>query len=144
MAELPELRAVLIGIGTERLPEATNLLRLGRRRDVARLLAAADFVASSSRFGEGFSNTLAEGMACGLPAIATDVGDAKLIVGDSGLIVPPGDAPALAAAIRSLSREPAPACAERAAKARCRIVKGFALTAAIRRYRELYALLGSS
>jgi glycosyltransferase involved in cell wall biosynthesis len=144
MAELPELRAVLIGIGTERLPEAANLLRLGRRRDVARLLAAADFVASSSRFGEGFSNTLAEGMACGLPAIATDVGDAKLIVGDSGLIVPPGDAPALAAAIRSLSREPAPACAERAAKARRRIVEGFALTAAIQRYRELYAPLGSS
>jgi glycosyltransferase involved in cell wall biosynthesis len=140
MAELPDLRAVLIGAGTERLPEARNLVRLGRRRDIARLLAAADFVASSSRFGEGFSNTIAEGMACGLPAIATDVGDAKLIVGDSGLVVAPGDARALAAAIRSLSREPAKARAERAAKARARIAEQFALTGAIRRYGELYAL----
>jgi glycosyltransferase involved in cell wall biosynthesis len=144
MAELPDLRAVLIGAGTERLPEARNVVRLGRRRDIARLLAAADFVASSSRFGEGFSNTLAEGMACGLPAIATDVGDAKLIVGDSGLVVPPGDAPALAAAIRTLSREPAMARVERAVKARGHIVTQFALTSAIRRYGELYAMLGSS
>jgi glycosyltransferase involved in cell wall biosynthesis len=144
VAELPDLRAVLVGAGTEHLPEARNLLRLGRRRDIARLLAAADFVASSSGFGEGFSNTLAEGMACGLPAIATDVGDARLIVGDSGLIVPPGNARALAAAIRLLSQEPAIARAERAAKARARILERFALTTAIQRYGELYASLGSS
>jgi len=141
MMELPELQAILIGAGTENLPEGRNLLRLGRRRDVARLLAASDFVISSSRFGEGFSNALAEGMACGLPAIATDVGDARLIVGDSGLVVPPGDARALAAAIRTLSREPVMARAERAAKARARIVEQFALAGAVRRFGELYAAL---
>jgi glycosyltransferase involved in cell wall biosynthesis len=142
MMELPELQAILIGAGTENLPEGRNLLRLGRRRDVARLLAASDFVISSSRFGEGFSNALAEGMACGLPAIATDVGDARLIVGDSGLVVPPGDARALAAAIRTLSGEPVMVRAERAAKARARIVEQFALAGAVRRFGELYVSLG--
>jgi glycosyltransferase involved in cell wall biosynthesis len=141
MAELPELHALLIGTGTENLPAARSILRLGRRHDVPRLSAAADFVVSSSSFGEGFSNALAEGMACGLPAIATDVGDARLIVGDSGLVVPPGNPAALAAAIRTLAREPATARAERAAKARARIVENFAMSRAVARYAELYASL---
>ncbi len=141
MVELPELYALLIGAGTENLPAARNILRLGRRHDVARLIAAADFVVSSSSFGEGFSNALAEGMACGLPAIATDVGDAKLIVGDSGLVVPPENPGALAAAIRTLAREPATARAERGARARARIVENFAMSRAIARYAELYASL---
>ena len=141
MAELPELRALLIGGGTENLPAAANIISLGRRPDVARLSAAADFVVSSSSFGEGFSNAIAEGMACGLPAIATDVGDAALIVGDSGLIVPPANPAALAAAIRRLAQEPAPVRAERSARARARIVENFAMSRAVARYAELYASL---
>src|SRR5712691_12524544 len=139
MAQLPGLRALLIGAGTENLPAAPNILRLGRRADVARLLAASDIVVSSSAFGEGFSNALAEGMACGLPAVATDVGDAGAIVGDAGLIVPPGDPCALAAAIRTL--EPPAARAARAARARARIVENFAMSRALARYAELYASL---
>jgi glycosyltransferase involved in cell wall biosynthesis len=110
---------------------------------VARLFAAADFAVSSSRFGEGFSNALAEGMACGLPAVATDVGDAKLILGDTGLVVPPENPHALAAAIRALAAEPAAARAERRRKARARIVEQFAMAHAIQRYGELYASLGA-
>jgi len=144
MAKLPDLSAVLLGAGTENLAAAHNVLRLGRRHDVVRLFAAADFVVSSSRFGEGFSNVLAEGMACGLPAIATDVGDAKLIVGDTGLVVPPESPDALAAAIRALAAESAAARAERGSKARTRIVENFTLRRAIQRYGDLYESLGSS
>jgi glycosyltransferase involved in cell wall biosynthesis len=140
MAELPDVMAVLIGAGTETLPAAPNLVRLGRRSDVPRLLAAADVVVSSS-ISEGFANVLAEGMACGLPAVATDVGDAVLIVGDSGLVVPPKDPHALAAAIRSLSREPSATRAVRGARARAHIVENFAMPQVARRYAELYASL---
>jgi glycosyltransferase involved in cell wall biosynthesis len=143
MTELPDLFALLVGVGTEHLAAARNVLRLGRRHDVARLFAAADFAVSSSRFGEGFSNALAEGMACGLPAVATDVGDAKLILGDTGLVVPPENPHALAAAIRALAAEPAAARAERRRKARARIVEQFAMAHAIQRYGELYASLGA-
>src|SRR5438034_5467533 len=139
LAALPDLSALLVGAGTESLSAAQNVIRLGRRHDVARLLAAADFVVSSSRFGEGFSNVLAEGMACGLPAVATDVGDAKLIVGDAGLVVPPESPDALVAAIRTLAGESVTARAERGSKARARIVENFAMRHAIRRYVDLYA-----
>jgi glycosyltransferase involved in cell wall biosynthesis len=142
MMELPDLFALLVGAGTENLPAAGNVLRLGRRHDVARLFAAADFAISSSSFGEGFSNALAEGMACGLPAIATDVGDATLILGDTGLVVPPENPRALAAAIRTLAQEPAAARADRRIRARARVVDQFAMTHAVRRYDELYASLG--
>jgi glycosyltransferase involved in cell wall biosynthesis len=143
MAALPDLSALLVGAGTEKLPAAPNLFRLGRRCDVARLFAAADLVISSSRFGEGFSNVLAEGMACGLPAVATDVGDAKLIVGDTGFIVPPESPDALAVVIRKLAAEAPTARAERGSRARARIVENFAMGQAIQRYMELYGSLGS-
>jgi glycosyltransferase involved in cell wall biosynthesis len=82
-------------------------------------------------------------MACGLPAVATDVGDAKLIVGDTGLVVSPGSPDALATAIRRLAAEPAKAHAERGGRARARIVENFAMGQAIQRYVELYESLGS-
>jgi glycosyltransferase involved in cell wall biosynthesis len=141
MTGLPDVSALLVGAGTENLPAARNVLRLGRRHDVARLLAAADFTVSSSRFGEGFSNALAEGMACGLPAVATDVGDAKVILGDTGLVVPPDDPSAMAAAIRMLAGEPAAARADRRTRARARIVDNFAMPRALQRYADLYASL---
>jgi glycosyltransferase involved in cell wall biosynthesis len=144
MAQLPEIRALLIGVGTENLAASPNVFRLGRRRDVARLLTAADFIASSSRFGEGFSNAIAEGMACGLPGIVTDVGDARLIVGDTGLVVPCEDAQAMVAAMQTLAQEPIEARTARRVKARMRIAENFALPTAVKRFAALYASLQSA
>ena len=141
MAGLPDLRALLIGADTEDLPDRPNLLRLGRRDDLERLLPAADFVVSSSAFGEGFSNALAEGMACGLPAISTDVGDNAIIVEDTGAVVPPRDPQALASAIRALADEAPAAHADRSRRARTRIVERFSLEKSIARWSESYAAI---
>jgi glycosyltransferase involved in cell wall biosynthesis len=144
MAALPDVFALLAGAGTESLAAAPNLFRLGRRCDVARLFAAADIVVSSSCRGEGFSNVLAEGMACGLPAVATDIGDARLIVGDTGLVVPAQSPETLAAAIRTLAAESASLRADRGRRARERIVEHFSMKRAVQTHVELYESLSAS
>ena len=138
---LAHAEALLIGPGTERLAAPPNARALGARHDVERLLTAADLIVSSSAFGEGFSNTLAEGMAAGLPAVATDVGDSARIVGTTGRIVPPRDPAALAEAMGALLGESKSARAARGLAARRRIESCFSLARAVDAHRALHASL---
>jgi len=74
----------------------------GFRRDVARVLAAADVLVFPSLEPEGFGRPIIEAMALARPVVATDVGPSRELLGpDSGRLVPP-DAPALASAIGDL------------------------------------------
>lgn len=133
----PEVRAVLIGEGTDtQLPDTPGVIRLGRRDDVPDILSAADMIVSPSAYGEGFSNAVAEGMACGLPAVTTDVGDARRIVGDTGIVVPPRDAAALAAAIGEMCD--VERRLERGRAARQRIVENYSLERSVARFQLLY------
>ncbi len=134
---LDGVTALAVGAGTEGLPDRPGLRRLGARDDVPALLAAADVVVSHSAFGEGFSNALAEGMACGLPAVATDVGDAARIVGEAGRIVPPGDPAALAAAVDGILATPERRSAL-GARARRRIEAEFSLDRAVAAFAALH------
>ncbi len=118
-SRLPEIHFLLIGDGTQTLNLPGNAQGFGRRDDAERFAAVSDLVVSSSAFGEGFSNALAEGMAAGLVPVATRVGDAATILGDCGRLVAPGDPEALAVAIGSLAqdrdqlRDQAPAARQR-------------------------------
>lgn len=82
----------------------TNRVRcLGWREDVERILPALDVYACTSD-SEGCSNALLEALACGLPAVSTDVGDhaAVLTEHDAGFVTPPGQPKALVSALRRL------------------------------------------
>jgi glycosyltransferase involved in cell wall biosynthesis len=80
---------------------------LGHRDDVADLLPALDVFAMASRY-EGLPCAVVEAMAAGIPVAATAVNAVPDVVvpGETGLLVPPEDAGALARAVRYLLDEP--------------------------------------
>lgn len=76
------------------------------RTDIWKVYNALDLLVSASIYGEGLPNVLGEAMACEIRVVATDVGDSKLIVGNYGHIVPPGDPESLASAIETALTTP--------------------------------------
>jgi glycosyltransferase involved in cell wall biosynthesis len=94
MAEAPPLRG--------------RVALVGFQADVAPWLAGMDVVVQTSVAYESFGMALAEALALGRPVVATQVGGMPEVVreGETGLIVPPGDAAALAAALRRLLEAP--------------------------------------
>ncbi len=113
-------------------------MALGQRSDMPAIYAAADFAISTSAFGEGFPNVIAEAMAAGLPVVATDVGDSRWIVGSTGLVVPPRDPHGMAAAVRALASEPGTARRERGQRCRAQIEYEFSLDRAVAAFDSLH------
>ena len=138
MRLLPHVKAILVGAGTEQLELPQNVHASGPRLDVEQLYRAADIVASSSAFGEGFSNVIAEGMSSGLVPITTDVGDAKIIVGNAGMIVQPGNAQAFAEALSKVAGLAPDARRNLGLQARERIVRQFSMGQAVEIFERLY------
>lgn len=109
-----------------------KLLWFGPRDDLPRVYPALDILASTSAYGEGFSNAIGEAMACGVPCVVTDVGDSAWIVGDGGKVVAPGDTAGLAGAWAELLELPPEDLAELGARARARIEEHFGADALLR------------
>jgi len=152
----PRYRFVIVGAADE--PIRTELLVLmrelklgdrmmlaGFRPDVERVMNALDVYVLSS-VSEGFSLTTVQAMACETPVVATRCGGPEEIVvdGHTGLLVPPRDPNALAAAIDELSsNEPKRAAMREAGRARAE--RNFSIASMIASYGQLYAeCLGSS
>jgi glycosyltransferase involved in cell wall biosynthesis len=113
---LPEARFLIVGDGelgpalraeTTRLGLDDAVLFTGWRSDLADLYAALDVVVCSSN-NEGLPAALVEAGAAGRPVVSTDVGGVADLVEDgvNGLLVPSGDAEALAGAIATLLADP--------------------------------------
>jgi glycosyltransferase involved in cell wall biosynthesis len=114
---------------------------LGLRQDIPKIVSALDTATSSSAFGEGFSNTIGEAMACGVPCVVTDVGDSAYIVGDTGLVVPPRDPEAMAAAwerVFNLGRNERASLGKRA---RERVQEQFELGKVVKQFENFYERL---
>lgn len=139
-AGLPQVQGLLVGADTGALDLPANVRALGYRDDIARLHQVADLIVSSSAFGEGFSNALAEGMSSGLIPVGTNVGDAKLIIGDTGHVVPPREPRALREAIAAEAGRSAEQRRKRGLAARQRVLDHFTLSRAVDAYARLYGL----
>ena len=112
--------------------------RLGARSDVPRLTAAVD-VACLSSWSESAPFVVCEAMACGVPCVVTNVGDAAQMVGDAGSVVPVRDPDALANALSRLLTIPK---AQRAAlgwRAREFALKYYSIERAAIAYEAVYA-----
>lgn len=115
-----------------------NVLLLGMREDVPRVMNALDLHVLSS-IAEGFPNVVAEAMACEVPCVVTDVGDAALIVGDTGRVVMPSDPVAMAEAISEFLPEVLGAAGEGKRKAaRERVLDNFSLDAMVNAYENVW------
>ncbi len=105
--------------------QGDRVVHVGWQDDIRPLLAAADVLVLPSH-REGFPGTLLQAGAMGLPAIATDICGCNEIVvdGETGLLVPPGDATGLYFAMKHLADDPSLRC-EMGRRARRRVVERF-------------------
>jgi glycosyltransferase involved in cell wall biosynthesis len=123
---------------SRKLALGDNILFLGERNDVPKLMALADlFVLSSLQ--EGLSLTLLEAMASGLAVVATDVGGNRELVapGQTGVLVPSQSPERLAAAILDLLARP-DAVRSMGMRGRALVERGFGTREMVRKYESLY------
>ena len=120
----------------------SRVLPIGFRSDMPDVLAAAEIVADLSYEGLGITGTLREAMALRVPVVGSSAGgNPELVVdGESGLLVPPRDIAATAAAIRRLLTDPSLA-ATLARAARARVETGFSSEVRLDRIESLYSRL---
>ncbi|GAB5095606.1 glycosyltransferase [Caballeronia sp. HLA56] len=145
---LPQCRFVMAGNGLD--DDNRELVELIRSEGVAHacrllgplkhpeaLLAGLDVFCLSSR-SEGLPTVIGEAMACETPCVATDVGDTAWLIGETGTVVPPRNADALAQALVDMLMLPRTRRAALGVAARERIDRVFSIEASWRRYEDIY------
>jgi glycosyltransferase involved in cell wall biosynthesis len=117
-----------------------RVLWAGEVAEVRPAYNAFDVATLPSAFGEGFPNVVGEAMACGIPVVATDVGDVRAIVGEHGIVVPP-HRPDLLCAAWMRQREKIARGAISLAAIRSCIVSGYGVDAMVQRTEDAFARL---
>lgn len=140
VTQVDTLRTVFVGMETDQMAPAEGCHFLGVRSDVPRLMAACDFTVLASK-SEGFPNVLAESLACGVPVITTDVGDASVIVGDCGQLVGSEDWHGLLTALQDYAARPRSEMETMGSRGRTRIADAFSLKRSVANYADLYTRL---
>jgi len=111
---------------------------LGQRNDISEIMCCLDIMVSSSAFGESFPNVIGEAMACGLPCVATDVGECANIIDGTGLVVPPKNPTALSDAVNKLIDSGFEKRRELGFKAANRIREFYSIDKIVTEYEKLY------
>lgn len=148
-ARRPRVHLIVVGTGMDtsdrELAQLANLTGapervhfLGPQFKLEDLVPAFDVAVSSSRMSEGFQNVLAEAMACGVPAISTDIGEAGTIIGDPARLVPRSNPEALAAAVTTILDLPAEQRREIGRRDRERIEAKFEIGTAAAQFEEVW------
>jgi glycosyltransferase involved in cell wall biosynthesis len=142
-----EAHAVFVGAGHgdgSALREARRLGIEGRvscfeaRSDIAALTPGLDVFVLCSAWGEAFSLAAGEALSSGVPVAATDVGDTRLLVGEAGVVTPPRDPEALAAALARLDDLGPEGRRAMGLAGRRRVLGEFSLRGYARRTADLY------
>lgn len=117
----------------------SHIVLLEQRNDIPAIMNALDLHILSSS-SEAFPNVIAEAMACGTPCVSTDVGDAALIVGEAGWVVPAQDSRQLASAItQALTlKQDSLKWLELQNQARNRIIEHFSIETMINKYHDVW------
>lgn len=140
-----QFKMIMVGIGLDNSNKEllnlidtynlkNNIILLGRRDDIPALLSAADIYVSSS-LGESFSNAIGEAMACELQCVVTNVGDSKIIIGDTGEVVEARNYMGLSKKMFNYSNRPS---LERNRDARRRIIDNFEIRAIVKKFENVY------
>ena len=141
----PDIRLIIAGDGSEAsvLRARAELVSphihfLGHTQETGRLFQTADIVIAPSR-QEGQGIVPLEAMAASKPVVASRVGGLveTIVEGETGLLVPPDDAPALASALEKLLTDPAQRAALGAA-GRKRVVQEYSLQTQIQKIEAIY------
>jgi glycosyltransferase involved in cell wall biosynthesis len=99
----------------------------GLRSDIAELLPGIDVFFLSSAWGEAFPLSVGEAMACGVPAVVTDVGDCDWLVGDPKMVAKPDDLEEQTALVRNIVNMTDTDRRELGVAARTRVLQNFSL-----------------
>lgn len=146
--KLEDAHFILMGNGVSSDPQIKNYILehdlnpfvtlIDERDDVDRILKSLDICIMPSLWGEAFPNIIGEAMSSQVPCIVTEVGDAGLLVGDSGFVVRAGDIDALSDAILKSRRLSEQRLTELGILARTRIIDHFSLNHISKMYVDTY------